>query len=50
MTIEEYKKKLIDIVEEMEKEHGMDVTSVQIEISIKSITHGYKCFEVKINA
>lgn len=50
MTIEEYKKKLIDIVEEMDKEHGMDVTSVLIEMSIKTITTGYKLFEVKINA
>ena len=50
MTIEEYKKKLIDIVEEMEKEHGMDVTSVLIEACIQSINPGYKWFEVKINA
>lgn len=32
MTIDEYKEAILDMVKEMEKEHGCDVDSMELEI------------------
>ena len=48
MTIDEYKKKLISVVEEMEKEHGFDVESVLIQVHSFSSDRSIKNFNVII--
>ena len=48
MTIEEYKKKLISVVENMEIEHGCKVRAVTIEANIYSTASGLKSFNVEI--
>ena len=48
MTIEEYKKKLVSIVQDMENEHGFDVESVLIQNHSYSRDLGVKKFDVEI--
>lgn len=48
MTIEEYKKQLTSIVEEMEEEHGCDITRLVITVGIRSEFNGVKTFKVNI--
>ena len=48
MTIDEYKQKLISVVENMEREHGCEVSSVTIEANIYSETSGLKLYNVNI--
>ena len=49
MTIDEYKKKLISVVENMAREHGCEVNWVHIGSTIRS-ENGMKIFRVEINA
>ena len=49
MTIEEYKKQLISVVQNMEREHGCDINSVSISANLFSESSGLKVFRVEID-
>lgn len=47
MKIDEYKQKLISVVENMEQEHGCDIEAVKITAR-RTFPYGSKIFEVDI--
>ena len=48
MTIEEYKKKLVSVVENMECEHGCDIVRINIGSTFVNIGTKVKKFNVEI--
>jgi cell division ATPase FtsA len=48
MTIDEYKKTLVTVVENMEREHGCEVRSVTIEANTYIIDSVQKSFNIEI--
>ena len=48
MSVEEYKKQIVSLVEEMEKEHGLDISSIEIRPNFFS-ENGFKIYRVYIN-
>lgn len=48
MSVEEYKKQIVSLVEAMEKEHGMDIQEIEIRPNFFS-EDGCKIYMVYIN-